>query len=57
VPLLRGLWESGLRLGEAMALRWDHEPGGVSVHLNGRESVVAFDSDVQKSGRVVFWFR
>lgn len=49
--LLRGLWATGLRLGEAMALRWDHQPGGVSVDLDGKQSVLVFDADSQKSGR------
>lgn len=49
--LLRGLWTSGLRLSEAMALRRDHQPGGVSVQLDGKHSVLAFDGDSQKSGR------
>lgn len=49
--LLRGLWWSGLRLGEAMALRWDHQPGGASVALDGRKSVLVFDSASQKSGK------
>lgn len=49
--LLRGLWASGLRLGEALALRWDHQPGGVSVHLDGRKSVLRFEAAAQKSGR------
>ena len=49
--LLRGLWTSGLRLGEAMALRWDHQPEGVSVQLDGKHSVLAFDGEAQKSGR------
>ena len=50
--LLRGLWWTGLRLGEAMALRWDHKPGGVSVRMDGRKSVLLFDVGSQKSGRV-----
>ena len=50
--LLRGLWWSGLRLGEAMALRWDKQPDGVGVMLNGKKSVLAFDADSQKSGKV-----
>ncbi|BBO33071.1 tyrosine-type recombinase/integrase [Lacipirellula parvula] len=48
---LQGLWSSGLRLGEAMLLRWDHRPGGVSVQLDGKYSVLAFDGESQKSGR------
>ncbi|WP_145291963.1 tyrosine-type recombinase/integrase [Pirellulimonas nuda] len=50
--LLRGLWTSGLRLGEALALRWDHQPGGVSVRLDGKQSVLVFDAGSQKSGKV-----
>lgn len=50
--LLRGLWATGLRLSEAMALRWDHQPGGVSVALDGKQSVLAFDAESQKSGKV-----
>jgi integrase len=50
--LLEGIWWSGLRLGESMALRWDHQPGGVFVMLNGKKSVLAFDTDSQKSGKV-----
>lgn len=49
--LLQGLWATGLRLGEAMALRWDHVPGGVSVDLDGPHSVLVFDAEAQKSGR------
>lgn len=50
--LLRGLWASGLRLGEAMALRWDHRPDGLSVVLDGKHSTLAFDAASQKSGKV-----
>jgi len=50
--LLRGLWASGLRLGEAMALRWDNQPECVTVRLDGCKSVLAFDADSQKSGKV-----
>jgi len=50
--LLQGLWASGLRISEAMALRWDQQPGGVCVMLNGQRSVLAFDADSQKSGKV-----
>lgn len=50
--LLRGLWASGLRISEAMALRWDYKPGGVSVILSGQKSVLSFDADSQKSGKV-----
>ena len=50
--LLRGLWASGLRLSESLALRWDQLPDGVCVMLNGQKSVLAFDADSQKSGKV-----
>ena len=50
--LLRGLWWSGLRLGEALALRWDQQLNGVWLVLNGQKSVLAFDADSQKSGKV-----
>jgi integrase len=50
--LLRGLWVSGLRLSEAMALRWDEGVSGVAVVLSGTKSVLAFDADSQKSGKV-----
>ena len=33
---LRGLWLSGLRLGESMALRWEDAPGAILVDLSGR---------------------
>jgi integrase len=50
--LLRGYWTSGLRLSEGLNLRWDQKPGGVWVILNGKKSVLAFDADSQKSGKV-----
>jgi integrase len=50
--LLRGLWASGLRISEAMALRWDPKPGCPQVILSGHKSVLAFDADSQKSGKV-----
>lgn len=50
--LLRGLWASGLRLGEALSLRWDSKPGCVQAILAGQKSVLAFDADSQKSGKV-----
>lgn len=50
--LLRGLWATGLRPSEALALRWDYQPDGVHVVLDGKHSVLAFDAESQKSGRV-----
>ena len=52
MQILRVLWVSGLRLSEALLLRWDQQPGGVRVMLNGKKSAVAFDADAQKSGKV-----
>lgn len=49
--LLWGLWWSGLRLGEAVALRWDQTPGGVWCVLDGKKSVLAFDTGSQKSNK------
>jgi integrase len=49
--LLRGLWATGLRLGEALALRWEQTPGGAWLVLDGQRSVIAFDGAAQKSGR------
>lgn len=48
--LLRGLWWSGLRLGEAMTLTTEPRPGGCWVVLNGRNSYLVFDGDAQKNG-------
>ena len=50
--LLRGLWVSGLRLSEALSLRWDQHPGAVTLMINGEKSLLAFDADSQKSGKV-----
>jgi len=50
--LLNGLWASGLRLSEAMTLTWDQRANGVWVVLNGRKSLLAFDANSQKSGKV-----
>lgn len=48
--VLRLLWWSGLRLGEAMLLRDDSRPGAIEVRLNGKRSVLAFHPASQKSG-------
>jgi integrase len=45
----RGLWFSGLRLDEALALRWNQVPGGIAVRLDGRASVLVFSAESQKS--------
>ncbi|MCB1512848.1 MAG: site-specific integrase, partial [Hyphomicrobiaceae bacterium] len=50
--LMRGMYLGGLRLTEALALRWDHQPGGCSVRLDGERSVLLFDGQSQKNGKV-----
>jgi len=45
---LRGLWWSGLRLGEALSLRWEGHHGLV-VDLSGRRPMIRIDADCQKS--------
>ncbi len=49
---MRGLWASGLRVSEALTLRWDDKPGCVTVRLDGQRSILVFDADSQKSGKV-----
>lgn len=48
--LLRGLWHSGLRLNEAMNLRWTDE-GLLSVDFRGRRPVFRIRGEGQKSGK------
>ncbi len=47
---LRGLWWSGLRLGEALALSWDPD-AGISIDLAGRYPVIRIAGDFQKNGK------
>lgn len=49
---MRVLWASGLRVGEALSLRWDDKSGCVTVRLDGKRSILVFDADSQKSGKV-----
>ena len=49
VRLLRGLWLSGLRIGEAIILSWDG--GGFAVDLTGKHPAFRIQADSQKSGR------
>lgn len=46
---LRGLWFSGLRLGEAVDLSWD-EPGHITIDLSGKFPMLVIPGDKQKSG-------
>jgi len=47
---LRGLWWSGLRLRESLALSWDRR-AGLSVDLTGKYPMLRIRDDAQKSGR------
>ncbi|MEM8946701.1 MAG: site-specific integrase [Planctomycetota bacterium] len=49
---MKALWASGLRVSGASTLRWDRKPGCVSVRLDRQKSLLAFDADSQKSGKV-----
>jgi len=48
--LLRGLWLSGFRAGESMALSWD-EGAGITVDVTGRNPVAHIAGASQKSHR------
>jgi len=48
--LLRGLWLSGLRLGEAVALSWDQE-SSFQADLTGKRPAFRILGEAQKSGR------
>jgi integrase len=47
---LRGLWLSGLRLGEALQLSWDAD-AAIAVHLGGRYPMLRIWGEAQKSKR------
>ena len=49
---LRGLWTSGLRLEESLALRWDDGPGAIVVELGGRHPMLRIPAESEK-GNVV----
>ena len=51
VFLLRGLWWSGLRLGEAMSLSWDEWHDGLTVDLTGEFPLLRIPAKHQKSRR------
>ncbi len=48
--LLRGLWWSGLRLGEALNLTWD-DPQKIMVDLTGKRPMLHIPGYLQKSGK------
>lgn len=47
---LRGLWESGLRLGESLQLSWDDRPGAIVVDFSGRRPLLRIPGSAQKRG-------
>lgn len=53
--LLRGLWLSGLRLGEALALTWDEWEDGILVEIDGDDVYLLIDGDDQKNGEAVVY--
>ena len=49
---LRGLWESGLRIGEAVQLRWDgQQPGAMVVDMDGRRPMLRIPASAEKGGK------
>jgi len=49
--LLRGLWLSGLRLGEALGLTWDHWADGIRVDTSGQYVKLLIPSEAEKGGK------
>jgi integrase len=48
--LMRGLWLSGLRLGEALSLTWDQWADGIRVRVDGKRDVcLMIDGENQKN--------
>jgi integrase len=49
---LRGLWWSGLRLGESLLLRWDaDEPSALVVDFTGRHPMLRIPAESEKGGQ------
>jgi integrase len=48
---LRGLWTSGLRLSESLALRWDDAPDAIVVDFSGRRPMLRIPAEAQKANR------
>jgi len=46
--LLRGLWTSGLRLGESLALSWVEAPGAIVADLGGRRPMLRIPAESEK---------
>ena len=49
--LLRGLWLSGLRLGEALTLTWDQWADGIRVDLSGKYAKLLITAEDEKGGK------
>jgi integrase len=49
--LLVGLWWGGLRIGEALALRWDGMTAGLVVDMTGRRPMLRIDAAAEKGNR------
>ena len=49
--LLRGLWLSGLRLGEALSLSWDQWADGIRVDTSGKYVMLLIPAEAEKGGR------
>lgn len=49
--LLRGLWLSGLRLGEALTLTWDQWADGIRVDLSGQYAKLLIAAEDEKGGK------
>ena len=47
---LKGLWWSGLRLGESLSLHWDRD-GRIRPILNGQESMLLIPAELEKGNR------
>ena len=45
---LRGLWWSGLRLSESLALRWDDAPGALVADFTGRRPKLRIPAESEK---------
>lgn len=49
--LLRGLWLSGLRLGEALSLTWDQWADGIRVDMSGKFVKLLIPMESEKGGQ------
>ena len=49
--ILRGLWLSGLRLGEALTLTWDQWADGIRVDLSGKYPKLLISAEDEKGGK------